>query len=359
MQETKLYSKGQIRIPNLSVFETNRPQKGGGGLITAVHEKFNPALIQTEQDNPDILIVQCQIGANYVNLINGYGPQESDANSVKLSFFSSFETAIQSAVLTGTLMCAELDANSKIGMENISLDPHHISANGRMLMDIVDRNGLIVVNTTNKCIGTITRTRKAGNRIEKSVLDYFIVCQKFYEMILKMEIDEDRKFVLTKYSSRMGVQCVKESDHNPLICTLVTKWDNRKKDERKEVFKLKDDEGLNRFKEMTSNCPKLVQISKNSGDFLKDAGQWMLKIQDIMHKCFKKIRIARNARSDGSELGTLLKTKTELRERLGECPSENQECYIKLQENIAKIENEISVICSARNYSKSSERAFQ
>ena len=38
-------------------------------------------------------------------------------------------------------------------------------ANGRMLMDIVDRNGLIVVNTTNKCIGTITRIRKAGNRI--------------------------------------------------------------------------------------------------------------------------------------------------------------------------------------------------
>ena len=58
-QETKLYRKGQIQIKNFVIFETNRVQNGGGGLITAVHGKFNPTLIQSENDNPDVLIVQC------------------------------------------------------------------------------------------------------------------------------------------------------------------------------------------------------------------------------------------------------------------------------------------------------------
>ena len=130
LQESKLYTKGQIKIPNYFVFETNRAQKGGGGLITAVHQEFKPSLIETEIDNSDILSVKCKIGNNNVRLINGYGPQEYDQNSQKMEFFTAFETAIQSAYLNGDLICAELDANSKIGMENLISYPHHISVNG-------------------------------------------------------------------------------------------------------------------------------------------------------------------------------------------------------------------------------------
>ena len=116
LQETKLYSKGQIKLQN-----------GGGGLLTAVHEKFQPSLVESEKENPDILIVQCKISESYVSLINGYGPQESDPMGEKIQFFSSFETAVQSGTLRGDLICAELDANSKIGMENIQSALSHIS----------------------------------------------------------------------------------------------------------------------------------------------------------------------------------------------------------------------------------------
>ena len=153
LQETKLYSKGQINIQNFVIFETNRPQNGGGGLLTAVHEKFQPSLIQTEQDNPDILIVQCEISNNCVRLINGYGPQENDPMNEKMKFFTSLETAILNGISNGYLICAELDANSKIGMENLKSDPNHISANGQLLMELVNRNRLIVVNSSSKCTG--------------------------------------------------------------------------------------------------------------------------------------------------------------------------------------------------------------
>ena len=254
LQETKLYTKGQIRLQNFVIFETNRPQNGGGGLLTAVHEKFQPSLLETENDNPDILIVQCKISNYNVNLINGYGPQESETMEEKLKFFSCFETAIKNSKLNGSLICSELDANSKTGLENLDTDPNHISPNGQLLMEIVNRNGLVIVNSTSKCSGVITRIRKTSISEEKSVLDYFIVCQSFFTLISRMEVDENRKYVLTKYSSRMGVPRMVESDHNLLICNLNIKWDKRIRKERKEVFKFKDTEGLIRFHEITSNC---------------------------------------------------------------------------------------------------------
>ena len=206
LQETKLYRKNQIKVPNFVIFETNRTQNGGGGLITAVHEKFEPTLLQSDQDNPDVLIVQCKISSFSVSLINGYGPQENEPHGEKMKFFTCFEIAIQSALFNGNLICSELDANSKIGLENILSDPNNISANGHILMEIVNRNGLIVVNSTSKCFGTITRRRKTKISEEKSVIDYYIVCPKFFELISSMEKDENRKYVLTKYSSRMGVK---------------------------------------------------------------------------------------------------------------------------------------------------------
>ena len=97
LQETKLYSKGHVTIPGFFVFETNRAQNKGGGLITAVHKKYNPSLVEADYENPDILSVQCKIGTSSVRLINGYGPQESDPSSDKLEFFTVFESAIKSA----------------------------------------------------------------------------------------------------------------------------------------------------------------------------------------------------------------------------------------------------------------------
>ena len=94
----------------------------------------------------------------------------------KLKFFTCFEPAIINNKANGNLICSELDANSKIGLENLESDPNNISTIGQLLMDIVRRNGLFVVNSSSKCSGIITRIRKTITSEEKSLLDYFIVC---------------------------------------------------------------------------------------------------------------------------------------------------------------------------------------
>ena len=62
----------------------------------------------------------------------------------------------------------QLDANSKLGPEWISGDPHKQTLNEIFLSDLLKRNALFVVNVIKtKCVGKITRrriTRKVKRR---------------------------------------------------------------------------------------------------------------------------------------------------------------------------------------------------
>ena len=59
-----------------------------------------------------------------------------------------------------------MDANAKVGYDIIQGDPHPQSQNGNFLVDLGDRNGLIICNATDKCNGLITRKRITISRIE-------------------------------------------------------------------------------------------------------------------------------------------------------------------------------------------------
>ena len=50
-QETKLYKKGTIQIENFCVFEKLRETNQGGGLMTVIHEHFQPALISNRNSS--------------------------------------------------------------------------------------------------------------------------------------------------------------------------------------------------------------------------------------------------------------------------------------------------------------------
>ena len=93
-----------------------------------------------------------------------------------------------------------------------------------MLLEIIDNNGLIVVNGTDLCSGVITGYRKTTIRTEKSVLDFFIVCEKFFTFITKMIVDEARQYPLTKFSTKTGRKSVKFSE-----CKMEFKGENGEK----------------------------------------------------------------------------------------------------------------------------------
>ena len=96
-----------------------------------------------------------------------------------------------------------MDANAKIGKDKIENDPNEMSSNGKILIEMIKRQGLIIGNCLNQCKGTITRERANLNNVEKAVLDYVIMCEGMKMFLDEMVIDEERIHVLTKYAVRV------------------------------------------------------------------------------------------------------------------------------------------------------------
>ena len=212
-------------------------------------------------DKEEVLTVQGNILNKKVRFINAYGPQENTTDEVKETFFCKMDEEIKSAQMAGTLICIEMDANSKMGSEIIPGDPNHQSRNGKYLQKMIEENNLICVNGTDLCERIITRFRKTINTTERSVIDYFIVCKQFFNLNLKMIVDEDRKYSLTKYSTRGGQKEVKESDHNPLFLKLHLKWRglNKKTENWKEIFNFRHSDHFKIFQTETENNEELLK----------------------------------------------------------------------------------------------------
>ena len=154
------------------------------------------------------------------------------------------------------------------------------------------RQDLIVVNSTKKCSGLITRTRNTSRSQEESVIDFFVVCREMFEKVLKMTIDEDRKYVLTKFYKYKTKTSIVESDHNLMKLELVFKWNQKIKIDRKEIYNLRNIECQEEFTKNTSNNEKLIDVI-NKENIITGGAKWIKELKHNVAKSFKKIRVSK------------------------------------------------------------------
>ena len=350
LQETKLYKKGFVKIPDFTIFENLRENNGGGGLLTAVHNSLNPVLVNDDDVYLDLMTVCAEIDKQKIYLINGYGKQEDDEFEERMEFFMKLEMAMEEANNKGLHFCAHIDGNAKIGKEVLTWDKHNMSENGRILLEIVERQDTVIVNSSSKCIGLITRQRKTVVGDEKSIIDYFIVSQAFYEMVERMKIDEEGIYVLSSYKNEKNSKTCKvtESDHNIMTLKMKNILKNRKtRIVRKEFYNQKNEDGQKKFHEMTSNMSKLRKIlMQNDSDFLTRSTRWMKEIQNIIKRCFKKVRITN---SEDPIMKSLFQNLLSLKEKY-EMSKENES--EEIMADIKRMEEKISQINSERNSKK-------
>ena len=114
----------------------------------------------------------------------------------KVVFYSGLDGEIQAAIDSEHYICVQLDGNGKFGSSIIKGDPHQMSNNGKLLLDLITRKNLILVNSTEKCEGTITRSKVVGGKTEQSVIDFFFVCQNLFQ--LKMNQNQTFICILMK-----------------------------------------------------------------------------------------------------------------------------------------------------------------
>jgi hypothetical protein len=63
IQETKAKRKNKIKLENYVTFEYVRKDRGGGGLLTAIHKNLKPVSIGSDDDN-EVIVVEADVGRN-------------------------------------------------------------------------------------------------------------------------------------------------------------------------------------------------------------------------------------------------------------------------------------------------------
>ena len=197
----------------------------------------------------------------------------------------------------------------------------------------------MVNSLKDKCSGLITRQRTTDKVNEKSIIDFVIVCKDMVEMIEGLIIDEDKKYVLTKYrKTKKGIQ-VRHSDHNSLVTSVRATWQRKIKLTHTEIYNIKDKDGLKKFHEMTSKDTFLSEVFNDENKKIEvKTKQFLKRLGFCMSKCFRKIKIGKTKQNKELEdLFTkrrILKNKTDARS----------------VESLKHIEEQLATICGEDHY---------
>lgn len=322
LQETKLSKAGTFKISGYQVFEKVRSNKGGGGLLTAIQDDLQPLLISTGEGETEIITVQVSIGSMQTRIINAYGPQEDDPKQLIYSFWQELEKEIIDAYENNCMIVVEMDANAKLGMEHIKNDPNVTSPNGKLLLEMINRQNLVVTNSMDICEGVITRKRITKDSTETSVIDYILVCQKLSKSLMKVSIDEDRIHALNRYVGKRAQNRRQIfSDHNWLFFKSLIKFDKLSRRVKREIFQYKNEESKKAFMEATSNNNSLSSAFSTTGISATNAKIFFRTLKRKISECFKKVKIKTGSKKcyGNQELQKKLKLKADIRIYIKNC----------------------------------------
>lgn len=105
-----------------------------------------------------------------------------------------------------------MDANSWLGSDMMPNDPHPQNRNGKLFQNFLARNpNLTVLNANKLCQGAITRSRVVNGRLEKSIIDFVVICEKLISFFMKMTIDEVKLFFFNKFFIKKA-RCKSEAE---------------------------------------------------------------------------------------------------------------------------------------------------
>ena len=352
VEESKMKQMGKIKTKssqNYQIFELLRKKSKGGGLAIGVIHELNPVWVGEGDDEVEVLSIVIKIQDISIRCVIGYGPQESDSNERKSKFWERLEKEIITAQNDDMGLLIQMDGNLHAGERIIPGDPNPQNRNGKLFESFLNKfPHLSVANALSQCTGVITRCRKTVQRIEESVLDVFIICDKLLPYVKSLLIDEEKCYSLTNFNPRNKKQNKKiiESDHNTMIFELSLQFLKRKKP-RTEFFNFRNSECQEIFFEMTTNTSKLSESFQNNLPFIKQAKKWKTNLNSVFQQSFKKIRVSTKKKQ--SDLTILFDKRTELKNKRR---SASEEESVDIDVKIEQIEEKIAFHCAEANRKK-------
>ena len=335
VQETKLRRKNQIKVDGYQLFERVRKGKSGGGIMIGIRNDIESIpVIVSDYDEVEILVVEVTLKSMVIRFLTAYGPQEGAPVEIINLFYSTLEAEILKCEEHNCGLIAEMDCNAKLGNQLIPGDPNAMSTNGKFLWDIIERRCCIVVNATDKCNGTITRSRLKGGKKEESVLDYVVVNPLIFPYVEQMMVDETKDKALTRFTKGKAVP----SDHNMVSCIFDIPI-KRQTTPRTEIYRLRNEEELQQFKENTTNTKRFTNCFVSEGDVNDQGHKWMKLLQKTISRSFKKIRIRPNHNSSNA-IQNKMKERMELQKKIRNAQTAKEKH--KLEDDLTLIEHSLT-----------------
>ena len=357
IEETKMRMDGKIKTENTSkyqIFERVRKSgRSGGGLALGVHHDLSPVWVGEGESEVETLSVEISVKSFKIRCVAAYGPQETGPSvEIKNKFWSQLDAEVAAAENADTGFILQMDENVWAGPHLIPGDPNTQNSNGKLFEQFLQRNPhLTLVNSLQLCEGLITRMRVTKTKVEKAVLDIFVVCDKIRPFLTKMVIDESREYVLTNFNPiRIGGKAI-ESDHNTEFLKLGLQYD-QKKTERIEVFNLKNVECQEVFLSKTSQTERFTECFNSNQPLEDQAVKWKKTLDSFCHQSFKKVRVNFN-KPKVTKISELLDERKSLKQMLKNC--DNEDNCSSFQQKIEDIDQVIAQECSEENYLKIKE----
>ena len=329
IEETKYKDEGKLKLDNYVIFELLRKDKEGGGLALGCAKELRPVWMREGDDNVETLTVEIFVKNMRIRCCVAYGCQESDSVERKDAFWTYLDEEVLEADNTGSGFILHFDGNLWAGKDIIPGDPHQQNRNGKLFQEFLERYPhLTVVNALPLCEGLITRRRICKGKIEESVLDFFLVCNRVLPFVTKMVIDEKKNHILTNY--QRGGRAI-NSDHFTEYMDIDLELINEKP-ERIELFNFKDENSQLIFKKSTSETYEFTNCFLDEAPLKIQVENWRKVLNSHCKNAFKKIRIRKKkVKPISPSIATLINQRNTLSDA-----HENQKKIELIEEEIAE-----------------------
>ena len=234
------------------------------------------------------MIVDLHVKQMTISCSTAYGPQENDSLQKKQLFWDYLSEVAISAEQEGKGFLLQGDLNAWLGPTIIKGDDRQQNKNGKLFEAFLKTHKLTVVNSLPLCSGVTTRQRMRQGKLVKSVLDFYVVCQRLLASVVEMKIDNDRKYSLTNFSKvKRTCSRFRSYDNN---LESECKYNTRKAQEGGNV-QLQRPQRSRNIKTNTSNTSDFSNcfMTKMSVDL--EASSWMKLLMTHCAMAFPKIRI--------------------------------------------------------------------
>ena len=219
-------------------------------------------------------------------------------------------------------MIMMFDANVHVGGDVITGDIDKQDWGGKLLMDIIEEEGLILMNKENNCSGVITRVDPRNGK--GSCLDLVVVNRYVYKDIMAVEIDEKGLYRPANYTAKVK----KMTDHNTIIMKVKIERSARQK--QLPYLNTKSETGKDKFCQVIlGKDQEMCNIFADVyGDLSHEFDRFSRLWDDILQQSFDEIKPKRSRKPGiDANVRSLMREERTIRDTVIENPERGRKIF--------------------------------